>query len=191
MVASVAVRLPANFFATMGEIMNSDHTDLCQSETTFSSICFLTDPTSQQLKDSLVYRNMLKLHSIYYSSSFMKSKLEADIESQINTTHRLKYICKNGFKTFHSVVVCEQFRLAKLALDDIVKFKTYLREQGWPENMDPIKLSMQRTTMFDSEPSSNNDNEFTILPSTRYLLSKLNIRLVEKFDHQRRLWNDS
>lgn len=93
----------------------------------------------------------------------------------------MQYICKeNGFKMVQSVDVCEQFRLAKLAPDEIVQFKKYRGEEDWPENMDPIKLNIQQTTMSNAELSSNNGNEFKFLSSIREMLSKLNPLLIDK-----------
>lgn len=55
--------------------------------------------------------------------------------------------------------------------------------------MDPTKLTSQRTPMFDAESSSNNGNEFTILPFPRDM--KLSPLLVEKCDHQCSLLNEA
>lgn len=75
-ISSVTVRLPPNIIGTIGEIINSEHTNLCQSETTSTSMYHSTDPTSPQLEDIRLCINMPKIHSTYKRFSLMKAKKE-------------------------------------------------------------------------------------------------------------------
>ena len=83
MLASTAMRLPRAVLKTLGEIMNSEHPDLVAS----------ANECESNGNDCRVFRDFVKLYSLYNCSSFMNGTADIDLKAKVNTLYRAKEIC--------------------------------------------------------------------------------------------------
>lgn len=95
-----AMRVHRTTLHTLGTIMNSEHPGQCQSQPISSTKSGAVLCSAGNDRDFSVYREFVKLHSLYNCSPFIKAKADNDIEAQVKTLHIVKEVCKcNSFHT--------------------------------------------------------------------------------------------
>lgn len=181
MLASTAVRLPQRTIETLGAIMNSEHPDLLDFKKQDHGPKSSTSCISIGNDDCRVFRQFVKLHSIYNCSPFMNVKTEDDIEAQVNTLFRVRDVCKSiGFRTVQHQDVLKQYKLSVCALQEERKFLSYMSSKQWPPNMEVIRTNLLRSTTLDSELMYNTGNNHDVLPSILTLLKRLDPNLAQQ-----------
>ena len=123
------------------------------------------------VKDCRVYRNFVKLNSLYGSKHFMNAGDTFGEEVQINCLYRIKEICEmNSYKTVQHDEVSKQSKLAMDALLEEKKFLEYLDCKSWPVGLETVRINLLRSTVLDKEVEENRGNDSVILECLRDLL---------------------
>lgn len=110
--------------------------------------------------ESFLYNSSLKSATV-----FMRGSLAHGKKAQLTTTYRCKHFFQsNNFKPAQHIGVSEQFRNAVWALDEEVKFLTYINKTEWPCKMHTLRDNLLRTNVLDRDTTGNHGNQNSILP---------------------------
>ena len=171
--ANTTFRLSHSVIDTIGEISNSERPDLCilmYKEKNHLVQDQVTEDEVSRNMDCRIYKKFITLHSIRGSRAFMNATAtdkENGEFAQILTLHRAKEICRaNNFKSVKNTSISEQFEIAIDAINEINKFKKFLDEEDWPDEMKPIRDNILRNPSFDNDIIENRGND-------RHVLDKL------------------
>lgn len=182
MLSSTAIRLPLSVIKVIGKISNEENKDLCiQHHSVQGNL--EKEERSTILSDCRMFRNFVKMQSLYASSSFMKPATENHAQVQINTLYRAKKICQlNKFRTVQPAEITEQVKMAQFALQEEKKFLHYLGSSKWPDGMDNIRRNLLQTSTMDQDVKSNIGNDGTVLEPLKAALRRISPNLVAERD---------
>lgn len=91
---STVVRISTEAWSTLGLTMNSDNSELFKSQDA------LNDPIRDSHCEQCVFRNFVKLHSLYNCSAFMSEKTKQVKQAHGQIFYRVIEICRlSGFGT--------------------------------------------------------------------------------------------
>lgn len=149
---SVPVGRTKRFILAMMEISNGEHTDILHvlhhtDRDLGHGSC--KDNGIQSLRYCSVFRNMIKLNSLYSSSPFTNPKTDDCIDAQIGTYNRLTEIflsiCRHKeFKTIQSAFVTKHFSAMEKR-----KFLNTLDSSDLTEYMKMIRSKLIISTTLD------------------------------------------
>lgn len=100
--------------------------------------------------DTRVFRNIVKMLSLYSSSEFMSARCDKDAEEKINNLHRLMKVCKSQrFRTVPYTIVTKQYTPSINAVEEENKFLKYIDFVDWPDNINTLRNNLLLSTMLD------------------------------------------
>lgn len=163
--ASTAIRLSNSVIQTIGEIMTSEHPEICLSVPAMNKTGKRSSEEISQLVDCRVYRNFLSLSTLKSATGFMNAKGKDGEKAQVYALHRVKQLYEEKeFKALQQKVLSEQFQLATGAVAEEHKFNAFLDGEAWPAEMETSRTNLTRGTRFDQDIVENRGNDTDILP---------------------------
>ena len=92
-------------------------------------------------------------------------KTAEDDQIRVQTIYRLKQVFEDsGFKTVSASIVTEQLVCARRATKEVSKFEQFLEPDLWPTGMLNQRRTLLQTTKCDDMVTSNQGNDFDVLP---------------------------
>lgn len=99
--------------------MNVEHPDLYNDSSETIAGTDYNDEHHDNMMDYPIYRNFVKLHSLYFSTAFMNPKADVDSEAQINSLYTTQDLCKaNTFRKMQHNDVKKHYKMAIDVLDE-------------------------------------------------------------------------
>lgn len=185
--ASTAVRLSRDAIDCIGEIMNSDEPGICIENKLIDSGSAKTHTDVMERLDCRVFRNFVNLTSIRQSTPFMNAKSKEEVRAQVNTLYRAKEECfLNSFKAVQHTSISRHYKMALLAIKEEKKFLG-LCSSLWPAEMSVLRHNLLRSSLLDSELSTNSGNTFNLLPSLISALQRCNTKLYLEVEEKMKL----
>ena len=83
--------------------------------------------------DCRVYRNFLNINSLKSATAFMNARGEAEVDAQVHTIHRARFISfESNFKSVSHTTINAQFKLSKMATEEEKMFLSFISPDSWP-----------------------------------------------------------